>query len=213
MHDPQPRENNGQYGSKNHSAPEVPLAEEVDGSFLFPPSEWPGGAAQYLDFWRSQPISDDALTNFTSAYAADWDEWAVPLIQEHLDRWGNSAEAMQLRRSTTTADELRKARLAQRDAYVASLEETRPRRISGGLVRHVARAAQIIQNSDRLPTEEDRRVASAAAMYTNADGDQWTAHMLWDRYHLRDIMPDAFYSRENFLQRELRVLREELTRS
>jgi len=207
----QPREQNGQYGFKNQSYPEVaPLAEEVDGSFLFPPNEWPGGVQQYLEFWRTQPISDDALTNFVSAYAADWDEWAEPIVQDHLHMWGNSREGYELTKRTTTADELRKARLAEMDRFIAELEHTRPRRIKSGLARHVARAAQIVQNSSSLRTDEDREVAGKAVMYHNADGEPWTAGELWDRYHLREIMPDAFYARENKLEERLRVLTETL---
>jgi len=207
MQETQPREVNGRYGHKVHSAPEVPLAEEVDGSFLFPPNEWPGGADQYLSFWRSTPISDEALTNFVSAYAADWDEWAAPLVAEHLAQWGNSEEALRIRRATTGSAPLLEARNKVADEYEARLEATRPRRIDNSLARHVARAAQIIHNRYFLRSEEDRDAVGRAVMYYNQDGEPWTAWELWDSYQLEELMPDAFYSRENKLQRELRELR------
>lgn len=211
MNEPQPREDNGRYGQKTHSPPEVPLAEEVHGSFLFPPDSW-NGVDDYLTFWKTQPISDDALTNFVSAYAADWDEWAVPLIREHLHDWGNGEGGLQARREAgDDKDKLWRLREAEADAFEARLELTRPRRIKSGLVRHVARAAQIIQNRSSLRTEEDQAEAGRAVMYYNADNEPWTAAELWDRYRLSDIMPDAFYSRENKLQRELRELRRTLT--
>ena len=208
MHDTQPRVTNGQYGHKDHSSPEVHLAEEVDGSFLFPPSEWPGGAPQYLQFWRGQPISDDALTNFASAYAADWDEWSESLIREHLEVWGNSEEARIARAQTTTREELQAIRNAEHDRYQQQLEMTRPRRIQTGLVRHVARAAQIVYNADRLDSAEAEAAVKASVVYTNGDGHDWTAESIWDRYRLHEVMPDAFYARENALLRKIRSLQQ-----
>lgn len=203
--DSQPREVDGQYGAKHHSPPEVYLAEEVDGSFLYPPSEWPGGAHQYLEFWRTQPISDEALTNFASSYAAEWDDWAHPLIREHLELWGNSEEARQIRNSTTSADAIRQSRLAEADKFEAQLEATRPKRIPTGIVRKVARAAQIIHNNVHLRDQADRDAVGKEVVHTSQSGENWTAEMVWDRYRLGDIMPDAFYSRENAVLRELRA--------
>ena len=202
--DSQPRDTDGQYGHKHHSAPEVYLAENVDGSFLFPPSEWPGGARQYLEFWKTQPISDEALTNFASCYAAEWDDWAHPLIREHLELWGDSEAGRQARMNTTTGDELRKLRLQAADAFEARLEATRPKRIPTGIVRQVARAAQIMYNTPHLRDEEDRNAVGSEVLHRSQSGEPWTAAMFWDNYRLHEIMPDAFYSRENALLREFR---------
>jgi hypothetical protein len=211
--DSQPRDAIGQYGPKRHSDPEVPLAEEVDGSFLFPPSEWPGGAAEYVRFWKSQPISDEALTNFASAYAAAWDTWAEPQIDAYLHNWGNSEESRVLRNTPgVTKDQLWDARDAAQRAFTEHLTSQRPRRIASGVVRHVARAAQIVHNADRLPTDDDRTTALITPMYANREGDVWTAAELWESFRLADIMPDAFYSRENALQKELRDLRDSIVR-
>lgn len=204
IHDSQPREAGGQYGHKNHTYPEVILAENVDGSFLFPPNEWPGGVDQYIEFWKTQPISDDALTNFASCYAAEWDEWAEPLIKEHLEAWGNSEAGRQARNTSSSGEQLRDIRLAERDRYESVLESTRPSRIPTGVVRHVARAAQMMHNAPHLRSDEERGRVGATPMYVNQAGQAWTAEQLWDNYRLAEIMPDAFYSRENALLRELR---------
>lgn len=206
----QPREHNGQYGHKNHSAPEVPLAEEVDGSFLFPPHSWPGGASQYLQFWRTQPISDEALTNLASAYAAQWDAWADPQVDEHLHIWGNSEEARQiLNRHRGDANAIWDYRNAEQARFYAELEATRPRRIPASTVRYVARAAQIVSNQHLLP-EPERAQVREAEMYRNTAGEPWTAQELWDSYELATIMPDAFYSRNNAVEKQMRDLRAQL---
>lgn len=205
IHDSQPREPNGQYGVIPNSPPEVYLAENVHGSFLFPPSDWPGGAAQYVEFWTTQPISDEALTNFASCYAAEWDDWAVPLIREHLEQWGNSEEARQQRMTYSSPEKLRDLRLAEHDRYANQLKITRPDRIPTGIVRHVARAAQIMHNRIHLREERDREAVGSAVLHHNQAGEPVTAANFWDWFRLEDIMPDAFYSRENALLRELRA--------
>ncbi|SDH34451.1 hypothetical protein [Microbacterium sp. 77mftsu3.1] len=206
MSDMQPRENNGQYGEKPHSYPEVVLAETVDGSFLFPPSEWPGGAAQYVEFWTTQPISDEALTNFASCYAQEWDSWAVPIVREHLELWGNSNEGRAaIAEAAGDNDRLRKARLAEHDRFMDELRRGRPDRIPGGLVRKVARAAQIMQNRIHLRDQHDRESVANTELHESQDGSRWTAHNFWDRYQLEELMPDMFYSRENALIRQLRM--------
>lgn len=205
IHDSQPREDNGQYGHKNHSYPEVVLAENVDGSFLFPPSEWQS-ADQYVEFWKTQPISDEALTNFASCYAAEWDEWAEPLIREHLEMWGNSEEGRQARiRFNGNPEGLRATRLAEHDRYANQLKNTRPDRIPTGLVRQIARSAQVMHNRIHLRDEKDRETVGSAVMHTNQAGQDITAAWFWDHYRLEDIMPDAFYARENALLRQLRM--------
>jgi hypothetical protein len=211
--DAQPRETNGQYGHKNHSAPEVPLAEEVDGSFLFPPNNWPGGAEQYLHFWKTQPISDEAMTNFASAYAAKWDAWADPQVDEHLHLWGNSEEARQIRNTHRgDADTLWRYRDAEQARFYAELEANRPRRIPTSTVRYVARAAQIIDNLGSLPPEEQAE-AEQAEMYVTNGGHPWSARGLWEGYELHQIMPDAFYSRNNAVEKQMRDLRAQLANS
>lgn len=207
IHDSQPREDNGQYGPKDHSYPEVVLAESVDGSFLFPPSEWPGGAAQYIEFWKTQPISDEALTNFASCYAAEWDEWALPLIREHLETWGNGEEARQQRRTISDPVRLRDLRLAEYERYKAQLKSTRPDRIPTGFARQIARAAQIVHNRSHLREERDREAALEAVVHHTQNGEPVTAVQFWDAYRLHEIMPDAFYSRENAVLRALRSSR------
>lgn len=204
IHDSQPREVDGQYGPKYHSAPEVHLAENVDGSFLFPPSDWTG-ADQYIEFWKTQPISDEALTNFASCYAAEWDEWAVPLVQEHLEIWGDSEEARLARKNTSTAAQLKAIRDAERDRFLKQLEATRPSRIPTGFARQIARAAQIMHNRVHLTSERDREAVAGAVLHHTQSGAPVTAGQFWDGYRLEDIMPDAFYSRENAVLRALRV--------
>lgn len=205
IHDSQPREDNGQYGHKDHSYPEVVLAENVDGSFLFPPSEWQG-ADQYIEFWKTQPISDEALTNFVSCYAEEWDAWATPLISEHLDMWGNSEAGRQARMQFDGNPEgLRDVRLAEHDRYVNALKATRPDRIPTGFARQIARAAQIMHNRVHLRDENDRKAVEDAVVHHTQDGEAVTAARFWDAYRLEDIMPDAFYARENALLRQLRM--------
>lgn len=206
IHDSQPREDNGQYGQKTHSYPEVVLAESVDGSFLFPPSEW-SSVDEYIDFWKSQPISDEALTNFVSCYAAEWDEWAGIHIREHLDMWGDSEEGRQARKKYNGRPEaLRDARLAEHDRYRKMLATTRPDRIPTGFARQIARAAQMVHNKVHLRNEEDQETVMSAVVHYGQDGTPVTAGTFWDAYRLGDIMPDAFYARENALLRELRAV-------
>ena len=205
IHDSQPREDNGQYGSKDHSYPEVVLAENVDGSFLFPPSEW-AGADQYLEFWKTQPISDEALTNFVSCYAEEWDAWASPLVREHLEMWGNSEAGRQARiKFDGNPEALRDFRLAESDRYVEELKSTRPDRIPTGFARQIARAAQIVHNRVHLRDEQDRESVLSAVVHHTQDGSPITAGQFWDAYRLDDIMPDAFYARENAVLRALRI--------
>lgn len=189
------------------------MAEEVDGSFLFPPNSWPGGAQQYLHFWKTQPISDEALTNFASAYAAQWDAWADPQVDEHLHIWGNSEQARQIL-NAHRGDEatLWRYRDAEQARFYSELENVRLRRVPASTVRFVARAAQIMDNLDSLPPEERAQVENAA-MYTTNRGYEWSARGLWDGYQLASIMPDAFYSRNNAVEKQMRVLRAQLANS
>lgn len=204
-HDSQPREDNGQYGHKDHSYPEVVLAENVDGSFLFPPSQWQG-VDQYIDFWKTQPISDEALTNFVSCYAEEWDAWAAPLVREHLDIWGDSEEGRQARiRFDGNPEGLAAVRLDERDRFRSQLMSTRPDRIPTGFARQIARAAQMVHNRVHLRDEKDREEVLSAVVHHTQDGTAVTAGKFWDAYRLEDIMPDAFYARENALLRQLRM--------
>lgn len=206
--DSQPREDNGQYGSRNHSYPEVVLAENVDGSFLFPPSEWQS-ADQYVEFWKTQPISDEALTNFVSCYAEEWDSWASSHIKDHLENWGNSEAGRQVRLEADASSDrfafLKRARDAEADRFEAQLKSTRPDRIPTGFARQIARAAQIMHNRVHLTTDADREAVEGAVVHHTQEGKPVTAGTFWDAYRLSDIMPDAFYARENALLRQMRM--------
>lgn len=210
--DEQPRDNIGKYGFKPQSTPEVELAETVDGSFLFPPSNWPGGAAQYLDFWRTQPISDEALTNFASAYAAERDDWqrseAAPAIAKIMETWGNSFEALEAKKKGL--DVLQQARDAYGASVAAKWDAGYPPRIPNSVVRHVARAAQMMDNLDRLDDPAEREQVRSAVVYMNQDNLPLTVQELWNRWRLGAIMPDAFYARENEVSRKLRELTDRL---
>jgi len=211
MSDEQPRADNGQWGCKPpNQTPEIHLAETVHGSFLFPPSQWPGGADEYISFWMTQPISDEALTTFVSSYAADWDDWAIPLIQDHMQMWGNSTEALRLLYKGIPRTEALAIRQAESDRFEAELENVRPSRIPTALARPVARAAQLVQNLDTLPDLSDRERARNASVHTSADGREWSAQYIWDVYQLHGIMPDAFYARENAVYRKLSALKNSL---
>lgn len=214
MTEQQPRENNGRYDEKTHSAPEVELhdsAGEPEGSFLFPPSEWPGGVSQYVEFWKAAPIDDDTLSNLANAYGANRDEWEREELTAWAEDFGNSSEAVRfMAKMGRTPADYQSFYQTARAEKVRDMERQRPRRIPMTSMRAVARAGQMQSNWYRFDEAERAEIAHSP-IHRAGDGDTLRVKDLWHGYRLNEILPDGLFS-QYAMERKLDDLREEIAR-
>ena len=64
-----PNGHGGEFAARLLTDPEGNLAEETNGSFLYPPDRFPS-YTEYVEFWETAPISDRVLSNASHAYRA-----------------------------------------------------------------------------------------------------------------------------------------------
>lgn len=213
MTDAQPRDAQQRFAEKPYSDPEVSLAETVDGSFLYPPLDWPGGPDQYVHFWKTAPISDEALSNLANSYAERRQEWYEARMFLWADHFDNSREALSFIARNPSAQEIDDWREAKRQEHIAKLEAERPEQIRPAIARFVARAAQMKFNISSRFSDADRKRIEAETVYVNAQDEPWSVDEIWSRYNLQEIMPQGLRDSSAGVRRQLSELRYHLERN
>lgn len=195
MNPQQPREANGRFDETPNSSPEVQLKDPSGdvGTFLFPPTEWPGGQEQYVAFWRNAEVSDETLSGIVAAYNAERDAWQRAKMARWARDFGNSDKALlfktnmeRIKRGDSFADFYDE----NRTEYLDELDKEYPERMPLWLARPAARAAQMHLNLETLHPNL-RQGAVDSVIHVLPNGQEVTASALWKRWKLGRIFPDA----------------------
>lgn len=197
----------GLYLRKIQSEPDVHLDPMDDGTFLFPPSEYPD-ASSFARFWNSVKISDGVLSNITVGYAEFIRKEAIKAGNGWGMVYDRENEAELHHKSPDREAAADAARAKAYDAFIAEWYENHPKKIQSSYARSIARAGQLFYYSGALTVEQQDEVI-ASTMTLN--GKDMTIQEIYSSYQLQEIR-SHFQDPEVTSSERLEDLRIELQR-
>lgn len=156
----------GQYAQKTNSPPEGSLAESATGSFLYPPQRF-DSLEDYLEFFDTQPISDQVLSNASAAYLA----WRARMIDAHVtqryDIFVNTKDNIAYKMAAKYGQEgLRDAVNAEKPKWIAEAEAAYPiTSLPRPQARAILRAHQITFMRGMLRPEDEQAALDHAILH------------------------------------------------
>lgn len=157
----QPRDDDGKFGEKTGSAPEIDLrsAGFGDASFEYPPRTY-ASADDLIMFWENVPVPSSSLDAMRLSYTGMVESYADSMAEQAVDRLSERSDvaSMQEANPAKWMKLVRETREKTRAEALTEWESNNPLVIQRHEARDVARGLQMWYYSGLVPDKEQAKV-------------------------------------------------------